>query len=256
MQVTPEAVTLSVPELRALMAHASTDETRTLLNGVAIDAARSRCFATDGHRLLVAQALTDRVGPAVEPLVVPLATLEVARRAVRADGHITIRRYAVAASGERALAASPLHVGVEVHDAHGQLVTAIHAKCPDVVPPPIDAVMPRLSAVEGRRCPVTAMCTAYLAALVTVARAAGSDGVEIWPAEGQLDPWAFTARAKDNSAHWTCVIMPMRGDTDVAPAPATPAPAPERHPEEGAFRAAVNASLPAAVKGKRARKAA
>lgn len=218
MNVTPEAVTLSVAELRALMAHASTDETRAHLNGVAIDAARSRCFATDGQRAIVVQGLSDRVGPAVQPLVVPLATLEVARRAVKADGHVTIRRYAVAQSGERALAAGPLHVGVEVHDVHGQLVTSIHVKCPEDAPPPIDAVMPQLSAVEGPRCPVTGMSTAFLAALVTVSKAAGSKGVEIWPAVGQLDPWAFTAKSADGTAHWTVVVMPMRADTDAVPA--------------------------------------
>lgn len=245
MNVTPEAVTLSVPELRALMAHASTDETRPHLNGVAVDAARSRCFATDGQRCLVVQGLSDRVGPAVEPLVVPLATLDVARRAVKADGHITIRRYAVAATGERALAASPLHVGVEVHDRFGNLVTAIHVKCNEGAPP-LDAVMPQLNATEGPRCPVTGMATSFLAALATVSAAAGTKGVEIWPPVAPDAPWAFTAAAADGTAHWTAVIMPMRMDTDVKPA------------SRPASETAAAAALPPVQvqKGKRGRKAA
>lgn len=244
MEVTPEAVTLTVPELRALMAHASTDDTRPHL-----DAARSRCFATDGQRAVVVQARADRVGPAVGEVVVPLATLEVARRAVKADGHITIRRYAVAQStgGAPALAAGANHVGVEVHDRFGQLVTAIHVDCKDHRPPPIDQVMPERSAVIGTRTPVAGMATAYLAALATISKATGSEFVEIWPGVEQLDPWSFTATSKDGSAHWTVVIMPARCEaTAVPPRPASATataspvqlPAPVAAPKRGRGRKA------------------
>lgn len=265
MRIDRDVVTATKEEVRALLAHASTDEARPHMCGLVLEpsACPPRAWATDGHRLalLVVQA-GDTVGTSQPAVIVERTPLEQAAK-LCAKGQ-RIRIGVGPAIGEdvtgRTLAAPPGILTVQVvDDATGDAVASFWCQRMDAQPVPVDAVLPNPDPTPGTRAAFAHVEPAYLADLVLVVRAAQSDphpaaevaGVRLYSPTAELDPIAFTCGA------WTMVIMPLRGParaTEVRasgnakrPEPTEPAAAPPA-PE-------VPAEAPAALKPKRRRKA-
>lgn len=228
MHVTKDAMTFTRPELRALLAHASTDDTRPHLWGVAIDLTRGRAFATDGHRLCLTQArVTPTLTTAVAACVVARDVLERAVRACGTRGRIAIRRYALTeatAGSSSVLGAGDDYVSVEVLDENDKQLVTAHARIGAAAPPQIDAIVP-VQDLKAKRTVWTTLDARYLADLALVAAAAETTaGVRCWAATGPLDPVLHDVDGE--TAYWQIVIMPVRGDEapKVPVAPETPAP--------------------------------
>ena len=86
---------LSRSELKAIIAHASTDDTRAHLNGVGFDVANGCAVATDGHRLAVLREELCVIGAPFEAdtkvTIVRLATLERAAKMIPRGGSLRVQ---------------------------------------------------------------------------------------------------------------------------------------------------------------------
>lgn len=253
MRVTDNAFVFSKAEARALLAHASDDETRMHLAGVTLDHAAARAFATDGHRAVVAQARPDSpTASPRKPLVVPREEWTRALKMVPHSGVLVARlgpgtvddgAPTALAWPERLVALEARStVNGETHD-DGPLLAGIQARAPDVTPPPIMQVIPPINLQDSR----VAYCNLnakYLADLALVAKAADPAGcaLRMFAAVDLLSPIVFRCPSKDGATDWIGVVMPIRaGDRDEPAAPIL-------HPEKPALATDDNVvQLPAAA---------
>lgn len=182
------ALELSVWELRALAAHASTDLTRPHVNCVTFEPSLGRAFATDGHRLAVL-ACNNGPQPDAPRITVPLRHAEIMLRALNVRGR-----------DEEALDGEPILV------EGGQLSSGpVKVKWSDegCRPPPIDAVLQD----HERRLPpaeTIGLNPSYLVDLKLIVEACESGGIPAMSIGGPLDAVRFTCGG------WTMLLMPVR----------------------------------------------
>ncbi len=79
-----QAFELDKPELRAVMAFASADETREHLNAVHFDAEAGAVVATDGHTMIRCNSMAKGKGA----FTVPLAALQLAAKVMTRKAHV------------------------------------------------------------------------------------------------------------------------------------------------------------------------
>lgn len=200
---------LTRADVRAITAFASRDVTRTYINGVWIDPARRRLFATNGHVLAVAQCRGDGVGDE-PPRLVPTGDMEAALKHTSSRAVLRIAPTEPAAGADRQLTAGRDGVLLTVDGTPHRAPFALPVvRCPDEQPPAIESVTPRLDAATRPRVACSTFSAQCLALAPLVAAAAGSDDrVEMWAAEEPLTPSVLICSG--DTAQWTVVIMPMR----------------------------------------------
>lgn len=213
MIVTAHSVTVSKPEIDALIRHAlKGDEERAHLCSVTFDLGAGRAFASDGHRAIVARSQVDRVGDGLVA-VVPRAALERASRMTPRTGSLEILLGpAPSAAAERSLGWPKGLVSLQARDADGTDCGATSCQAADVQPVPLDQVVPRPDALADR-CAWVRVNASYLADLDRVQRAAGATGIVCWAGGEKLSPVLFECQGTTET-HWTIVVMPMLGDGD------------------------------------------
>lgn len=216
-------LTFTRAELRALLAHASTDETRLHLCALHYEpgSCPPRVFATDGHRLLVGACQgPDRVGDPLPSTSLPRDTLENAIRLARGASAIIVvtlgpPENARRNDGDPRQLAAPGHASVQVYASEGDRMAehpigGFFCKLPDVQAPPIDHIMSQSEPDRsyGERSPFVAFNPSYLADLKLVLSAAadtGGDtgrGVRLFPPRQPLDPVYF------DCGMWRGLLMP------------------------------------------------
>ncbi|NIR28713.1 MAG: hypothetical protein GWN84_05235 [Gammaproteobacteria bacterium] len=207
---------LTRADVKAILKFASRDETQDNLAGVWIDPARSRIFATNGHALAVAQCRGDIVSHE-PPRLVPTAELAAALKHLKK----AVLRVAFAGGetgGEHQLSAGDRSVVLTI-DGKARSGRAPYSlpvvRCPDVRPPPIDHVIPRVDAATKPRCAWATFNAAYLELAPLVAAAVDEDrgggkvgAIEFWFPEAPLEPAVLLCSS--DSVEWTVVMMPVR----------------------------------------------
>lgn len=197
MQIEDRALTITRAELRAVLAHASTDECRVNLHAVQVDPARRTLAVTDGHRLLAVTADLPEgaLAPTAQAITMPRAFLEPlakgkAKESLRIewsrDGALTAKVGGVTYTGQ----------------------ASEHAF------PPWRAVLP---SGDGERADTGDFNPAYLADLALFC-AAGVTSVSITlfaaSVSGRADiadhPCPAVLRGRSDDAQWRLVLMPMR----------------------------------------------
>lgn len=226
MELHGNTLELTKAELRALLAHASTDEERAALCSIVVEPGRCppRVWASDGHRAVVVVAQTrDSVGQVERTaVIVPRAPLDQALRLAGGKGRTVRLRIGPredAPEGTTVLGAPAGIVSVEVLDGQSGAPTgaAFWAKRQDATPPDLDNALPDPDPTPGTRAPFCHLDPAALADIRHVVAAAESDphphavlaGVRIYsPPEPQAQV-AFTCGA------WTVVVAQL-GDGEKA----------------------------------------
>lgn len=177
------AFELTAPEVEALCAFSSRDQTRGHLCNVLFEPSSGSVVACDGHTLIRrAQEATEG-----DKFLIDSKVLR------RAAGFLVKR--------------SPMLV------SHGQILVAgltIQAPTPEFRFPPWEQVMPK----PTKKPPigVFSLDPEYLARIRLMCRAAREQGVVIHTGSSDLDPVKFTA------GNWTAILMPRR----IWPASTTP----------------------------------
>jgi hypothetical protein len=231
---------LTKAELKALLAHASTDETKPHLSAIVVEpgACPPRVWACDGSRVAVAVAqCPDTVGSVERTaIVVPRQPLDQALRLAGGTGR-TVRlrigpREDAPDHGPTVLGAPVGQISIEVLGANGEPTGAsLWCKRSDAQAPPIDNVLPDPNPEPGVRAGYVHLDPVFLGDLRHVVAAAESDphpaatlaGIRLYSPTGEVDPVAFTAGA------WTVVLMPRKGEAggEVRSRAAKPEPKPE-----------------------------
>lgn len=197
----PTTVSLTKAELRALVTHSSTDETRPRVNAILFNATERCAVATDGHRLAICEADGDA---APWSYLMPRAAAETALRAPKAEVYIL----------------NTVSQDLTAFDKQNRKIGTFDARKVDAQFSPYRQVL----GTPSDRGVSQGFNAAYLAdvALVTAAapESGRMNGVVFHPGAGELDPAHFT------SGRWTVVLMPMRCDTSV-PKRKAPQAAPE-----------------------------
>lgn len=195
------AVELSKAEVRALLAHASTDTTRPHLNAVYFDGRDTVAMATDGHRGLVAKG-TGEAGQ--WHTLVPYEALKNASAGKAATLRVTVTGMAgsiVALDKKGAPIATVAYEWPYRESTYKGVTTREHGEFP-----PLKTVMPRGEKTGS----LTGVNAEYLAGVALVQDAAreASDarcvGAIVLPPSDALGPLKFIVGA------WTVTIMPMR----------------------------------------------
>lgn len=227
---------LSRAELVALVAFASSDETRAHLNAVCFDVGKGRVVTTDGHRLAQCQA-TRSPGPQPEVrFLIALADCKAMIRAAKPKHTICFDFTASAPTpkGVRTFVVEVRIVDTSVYpDPYDSgfpedLQTRMRPRPVNAEFPPTDQVIPRMPHKGQPAISYYAVNASYLADLAVVVKAGTCNdrcgGIQLFLPDSELDP--MLARTKGDDCDWTLVIMPMR-DTDPRPAaePAAKAPA-------------------------------
>lgn len=183
MNLFENSLVLSKSELAALLAFASTDETRAHIFGVALDPISGCIFSTDGHRLLsYALPLTGK------PAVMSRADLE---RVQKAAGPKEMIRLEITADGVLA------HIGA----------ASLPVRFTGATPPAAAQVIPEYDGSTARALSC-GLSPAYLADLAKVAKAIGGDaGLRLQFGPNDLDPTLALFTGDEN---WSAVIMPRR----------------------------------------------
>lgn len=243
MKVTAKSVFLSRAELRAILAFASTDETRVNLHAVLFDVAQRTLVATDGHRMATVTA--DAVAPGdadgedppvdAEKIVVPRSFLDSVVKGSTGKGRIVISWGA-----DGALTAT-------MQDRHDKPIgVTLTGKRSDQAFPPYRAVMPSQLDAGSHTGDFNAR---YLDDLALLASAgAVSLSVSLFaPTEhraGSDSPGMAVVRGRsdDDRAEWRVCMMPVRisGHPRVADweRDRVPIGLPCRDPHEGRSKAA------------------
>ncbi len=227
MEAFRNTLTMTRAELRALLAHASTDETRPHL--CALHYTPGSCppevFATDSHRLLVGACQgPDRVGDAPSPVSILRGTLDSAMRLARGAAALIRITFGPPESDEKPSGyqlTAPGHVSVQVYDSPIALQTdrpvgGFFCKLdPTVKPPPIDHIMASVAPdrAYGERSPFVAFNPSYLGDLKLVLAAAAdtgtaNGGVKLFAPRAPLDPVYLECGL------WRGILMPMRPDEE------------------------------------------
>ena len=202
------SVSFTKAQLKALIAHSSTDIARPHVNAVHFDARTLRAVSTDGHRL----AILDGEGVKGEwSYLMPRESGETALRAKGAETFIldTVRGDVCAFDkANRKVgtfeAAQPKHA--DTKDEKGNVVPGTVFAFP---PYQQVATAPTVGGDRRRQ----GFNAGYLADVALVATAAGSPllGVMFYPGEGELDAGIFV------TGKWTVYIMPMRTGDESTP---------------------------------------
>lgn len=272
MELHGNTLELTRAELRALLAHASTDEERAALCSIVVEPGRCppRVWASDGHRAAVVVAQTrDSVGQVERTaVIVPRAPLDQALRLAGGKGRTIRLRIGPredAPEGTTVLGAPAGIVSVEVIDGQTGAPTgaAFWAKRQDSDPPNLDAALPDPDPTPGTRAPFAHLDPAYLADVRHVVAAAESDphphatlrGIRVYSPAVAADPdcpamVAFTAGA------WTVVVAQLAKGTEAREVkPKSPPPPVRSQPDTLRRDDTAPAALPKA-KGKRGKRAA
>lgn len=203
------SVSFTKAQLKALIAHSSTDIARPHVNAVHFDARTLRAVSTDGHRL----AILDGEGVKGEwSYLMPRESGETALRAKGAETFIldTVRGDVCAFDkANRKVgtfeAAQPKHA--DTKDEKGNVVPGTVFAFP---PYQQVATAPTVGGERRRQ----GFNAGYLSDVALVAAAAANPrtlGVTFYPGEGELDPGIFVA------GKWTVYIMPMRTGDESTP---------------------------------------
>ncbi len=192
MQIVADSFVFTRPELLALLAFISTDETRTHINSLGVFPSRRRVAATDGKRLAVLHAVE---GPAVngKDFVVPRAAIELACDIMRNEQRIPeiiIHRDRIE---------SPI---LEIF--------SVRFTSPEGYPfPPYEQIIPPALPADQTPLACIGLDAQYLADIALIAAArpptAPRYGILHMPA-GPLDPILFV------HGRWQVVLMPFRDD--------------------------------------------
>jgi hypothetical protein len=210
-------ITLSSPELKALIGACSRDEARVNLCKIAV-AADGRACATDGHRLILTWTDGSRHDQKPDDL-----------RYIPRDFALSLAKIAKATHAIEFVWDTPNDLTATVRGKFDAVLTTAKTviDCPSVCFPPWNQVIPPDSQVGGVR---VAMNAKYLAEAATVlAKATGQENIHVHLG-GALDP--IVVEAPEGDRMWAYVIMPVRteafaGDEATTPkAPTAPAPAP------------------------------
>ena len=202
MRITDTGAEITKLEARALLAHASKDETREHLASIHVDPARGAVVATDGHRL----ALCNGAEPsACFAFSVPREAIERAQKAskpasmvrltLRSDGRVDVAVDLPNSTLTETIAATEANDGRQF--------------------PPYQQIVPDRSAVQ----PATTALgfnAKYFGDMALCAVAAGLDkttGVQFLGSVPQdknpeLAPMLFTSTGPEGT--WSIVVMPMR----------------------------------------------
>lgn len=228
MELHANTLEMTKAELRALLAHASTDETRPHLHAVLVEPGTCppRVWACDSHRAAVVVAQChDTVGSAEKTVVVVDRTpLDQALRLAGGTGRTIRLRFGPPADAPEGtvtvLGAPPGMISIDVIDGQTGAPTgaSFWSTRVDAQAPPLDNVLPDPDPTPGPRAPFVHLHPAYLADVRHVVAAAESDphphastaGVRFYSPTGEVDPVALTCGA------WTVVIMPMGGGDKTA----------------------------------------
>jgi hypothetical protein len=193
---------LSRPELAAILAFASDDETRINYYGCVFG--DGQITATDGHRAVRVKYETqgERPGRILVPKGPLLALLD------------SMKKKAVCA-----ITVAPDGIGIGLEAPGFEELTA---QPEDVVLPPIDQVIPIIPAIDWKGA-VACFNTAYLFDLRLVSLACEYEvdepkgkkskiipGVVVYPPEHDLAPILCTLHSPYHFTEWTAVIMPMK----------------------------------------------
>jgi DNA polymerase III sliding clamp (beta) subunit (PCNA family) len=188
MRIEDTSVFLTKLEVRALVAHASDDETRLHINSVCFDLAEGAVVATDGHRL--AKLNGGPKQPDKCQQLVPRDVVERAGKSVRkADAEI---EFAFVRDG-----------GCNIRvDGSETLARTVDARFP-----PYDQVIPGDAADPSAE--RIGFNPPYLADLCLVSKAAGNKPATFRVfCDGELDPAKATFESV--AGRWTVVVMPCR----------------------------------------------
>jgi hypothetical protein len=180
---------LTKAQLRALIAHASRDETRPHVNCILLDPVARCAVATDCHRLAILESIRfDGDGSAA---LLSVESAELACKAATRKGD-TIDLVIATRTGGRA----------EIRDANDRERATVAVTCFDAEFPPYRQVIPDLDG-ESRGAPF-GVDARYLADVALVQTAAERGGVEVYAAGDSMEGILFRA------GPWTVVIMPRR----------------------------------------------
>lgn len=209
MHLDNEEFVVTKVDLAALLGFASRDADREFLTGVWFDVSRSRAYSSDGSSAVVAQCRGDSVS-ADEPRMVPWVHLDDARRAL---GRGVLRvRFLGTEAGATALGAGDRPVLLTIDGSPSRAPYALPVvRCPALVPPPIDEVMPRLDPTLRPRTP-RALFDARLLSRVAllgavVERSKAGRPVEFWLADDTRSPSVMVAQS--DAALWSAAVMPI-----------------------------------------------
>lgn len=203
---------LTNAEARALLAFASTDETRPMLAAVCVDWSGGRVMATDGHRLAYVNGSPKGIGQTVLARSVWAAAC---KASAGKSGLVVVTRVGLDAA---TVHAGAWPIGAPDCEALAKdppadwgfaLTKLPGGAAADVAYPPVDQVVPNYASAE--REPVKpeplGVNPAYLADLVAVTKAAGARGVLMHHGT-PLDPIEFEVSGTEGA--WRVVVMPMR----------------------------------------------
>lgn len=196
-------------ELRALLAHASTDTTRIGMCAIGLDVVKGAATATDGHR--AAKVWGERVN--YDSAVVPDRVLIVDRTAVEWAVKLAKRDDQVIMTTRRT--DDPVTITVGIHISTHHLINASH--------PPVDQVIPQHE-IKGHTGVAAGINAGYLADLALISdacppivreKARGKkekiyDTLTLFPPKKELDPWLARISCKQNTTEWAVCIMPVR----------------------------------------------
>jgi hypothetical protein len=195
---------LSKPELRALLAHASEDETRPHVCGVGFFPQKGAACATDGHRLALLEC--DEKSD-VAAFIVSRATLEAAMKACPAKGAIGVSR-------ERLT----VHEAAALGPALSTIAPTMTLAVPPVLAsfPPYEHIIPgdyRGNAdrepapcfgVNARYLADVALCAAACEKIKGTSKTLHEPHLVFYPPTGYLDPMIATV------GPWLVLLMPAR----------------------------------------------
>jgi DNA polymerase III sliding clamp (beta) subunit (PCNA family) len=186
MYATDDSIEVTKAEIKAILEHASKDETRPHLSAALFKLnGKATAVATDGHRL--ARCEVSAAGQSVWECLVPRDALERAAKNASAKDTVSVRP-------------GRLTIGD---------VAVPFAENPEVKFPPYEQVIPRDRPEKGHG--GVALNTAYLASLNVIGKAIDgrTPSARVFAGDGDLDPVVFEVGAGGDYP-WTVVVMPMR----------------------------------------------
>lgn len=202
-----KSVSITKPELRALVAHSSADTTHPHVNAVFFDAADLRAAATDGHRLAI---LTGDGDKGAWTYLLPRDAAETALRAKGAETFIlsAVSCDVVAFNKDNRKVGTFEAAQPKRPDTTDKAGAVVPGKVLDFPPYQQTAFTP----ADGGNRTRQGFDAGYLADVALAATAANSPnlGVVFYPGGSELDPGVFTVGG------WVIYVMPMRLGNDVS----------------------------------------
>ncbi len=247
MIITGDGVLLSRAEVRALLAHACTDLTRSNMACVVLNPVRLECAATDGQRLAMLRAATGDAKPAWAEVCVPRGDLELAAKLAGPKAetvHIIAetRRIIVFTKSGR-----DVSLTFEPPKSERPKYETVEAAVPNApVVYPRAAFSLQSSFLADLDLVTAALQSSFLADLDLVTAAAGKrmKDVVIAAPGGKREPACVTVDGPEG--RWKILIMPTLNDS----VPMQRADEVEglRHPDPAALRARLQEEIEAAAR--------